>query len=260
MKEKNELVVKEVEFNGSNLLAVQEYSTEKIYVGVKWVCDGLTLSEGQMKNERKRIQEDLVLSKGGRNLILPTNGGNQEVLCIELNYLPLWLAKISITPKMQEEKPEIVERLVEYQIKAKDVLALAFLNKQQILPQTYKEALVALLEKVEENEKLLIQNEEMKPKADSYDHFMNGKNNQDMNEVAKSLNVGRNKLFAFLRRKEVLMKNNLPYQRYKNCDYFDVIEIPVKKGIYVINETKTVVTAKGIDFINKLLKEVDYKI
>jgi hypothetical protein len=134
---KNELVklksmeVLEVDFNGSNIFAVKMKDDGKIYVGVNWICTGIGLSEGQLKNERARIQSDLVLSKGGRNLILPTKGGNQQSLCIELDFLPLWLAKISITPKMIENNPTLTNSLIEYQIKAKDVLAQAFIGKQK---------------------------------------------------------------------------------------------------------------------------------
>ena len=64
-------------------------------------------------------------------MTLPTKGGNQKSLCIELEYLPLWLAKISITPTMKREHPEITEKLIHYQLKAKDVLAKAFLGKSE---------------------------------------------------------------------------------------------------------------------------------
>lgn len=123
------LTVKDVEFNGAVLRAAQVENI--IWVGVKWVCDGLGLSEGQIKRERKRLQEDLVLSKGGRNLVLPTNGGNQDVLCLMLDFLPLWLAKINITPTMKRENPALTENLIEYQLKVKDVLAEAFLSKRK---------------------------------------------------------------------------------------------------------------------------------
>lgn len=128
------LTVKDVEFNGAVLRAAQVENI--IWVGVKWVCDGLGLSEGQIKRERKRLQEDLVLSKGGRNLVLPTNGGNQDVLCLMLDFLPLWLAKINITPTMKRENPALTENLIEYQLKVKDVLAEAFLpkRKEEIVP------------------------------------------------------------------------------------------------------------------------------
>lgn len=133
----NGLAVKDVNFNGAILRAAQD-TNNIIWVGVRWVCEGLGLSDGQIKRERKRLSEDLVLLKGGRNLILPTNGGNQEVLCLMLDFLPLWLAKIHITPNMKNENPKLVENLVEYQLKAKDVLAEAFLGKQkeEIIPAT----------------------------------------------------------------------------------------------------------------------------
>lgn len=127
--------VKEVDFNGSPLLATQDKDTEKVYVGVRWVSEGIGLSAGQIKSERKKLQEDIVLKQGGRNFVLPTGGGVQEVLCIELDYLPLWLAKISITPKMRQDSPDTVNKLIKYQLKAKDVLVNAFIpshNQQSI--------------------------------------------------------------------------------------------------------------------------------
>ncbi|MED1303189.1 hypothetical protein BK704_19345 [[Bacillus thuringiensis] serovar konkukian] len=125
-----------VNFNGAEIMAVKAHD-EKIYVGVKWVCQGIGLSDDQMRNERKKIQSDLVLKSGGSKLTLPTNSGIQEVLCIELNYLPLWLAKISITPNMRLNQPELTQNLITYQLKVKDVLADAFLKKEA-KPKQYK--------------------------------------------------------------------------------------------------------------------------
>lgn len=129
----NELEIKRVPFMGTELIAARD-ADGQIWAGVRWMCDGIGLSEGQSKWERLKIQKDKVLSKGGRNFILPTNGGNQEVLCLKLDFVPLWLAKIAITPTMEQETPELAERLMEYQLKAKDVLAAAF------IPQAYTAA------------------------------------------------------------------------------------------------------------------------
>lgn len=122
----SELTVKAVDFMGDGLLAAKD-SKGIIWIGVRRMCEGIGLSKDQMRNERRKIQEDLVLSKGEPNLTLLTNGGLQEVLCLQLDYVPLWLAKISITPNMRENNPALVEKLVNYQLKAKDVLAAAFL-------------------------------------------------------------------------------------------------------------------------------------
>ncbi len=124
------LAVKNVDFYGDNLLAAQD-KQGKIWAGVKWMCQGIGLTDDQMKHERKKIQSDLVLKQGGSNLTLPTNSGVQSVLCLYLDYVPLWLAKIGITPKMKRDSPEVVEKLINYQLKAKDVLAKAFLPQYQ---------------------------------------------------------------------------------------------------------------------------------
>jgi uncharacterized protein (UPF0216 family) len=126
----NELQIKEVEFQGDKLIAVKENNTGRIYVAVRWICRGLKLSEGQYQNQIRKIQDDIVLSKGIAKMQLPTNGGQQEVLCLELDYLPLWLAKINVNII---ESQETQNKLIEYQLKAKDVLAQAFLGTQQLM-------------------------------------------------------------------------------------------------------------------------------
>lgn len=122
-----QLEIKQVPFMGSELTAARD-ADGQIWAGVRWLCDGIGLSEGQRKRQIANIQTDKVLSKGGSNLILNGTGyGNREVLCLKLDFVPLWLAKISITPTMEAETPELADRLEQYQLKAKDVLAAAFL-------------------------------------------------------------------------------------------------------------------------------------
>lgn len=136
----NELEIKRVPFLGAELMAARDESGQ-IWAGVRWMCDGLGLSKGQMQNERSRIRGDKVLSQGERNLVLPTRGGNQETLCLKLDFVPLWLAKISITPTMESDNPELADRLEQYQLRAKDVLAAAFLPAVHKEPKTAMELL-----------------------------------------------------------------------------------------------------------------------
>ena len=126
----NDLVVKKVDLCGDAIMAAQDKDGQ-VWAGVKWLCDGLGLTEDQMRNERKKISKDVVLSKGGSNLTLPTKGGKQEVLCLRHDFVPLWIAKITVTPSMKENNPELVDKLVQYQLKAKDILAEAFLPKKK---------------------------------------------------------------------------------------------------------------------------------
>lgn len=250
---KSNLVTKEVNFFGDTIMCVQDESAHKIYVGVKWICNGIGLSEDQMKNERKKIKKDLVLSQGGLNLTLPTNGGEQDISCIELDYLPLWLAKISITPKMQKENPIVTTKLVNYQLKAKDVLANAFIKPKEVnfdsfqIPTTLSEALLL-------SANLAKENEEMKPKAEQFDLYLDDDGTTSLNQAAKALKTKRNKMMEFLRHKEVFNQDNSPSSYYANRGYFEV-----KNFTYVVKSGKkyqiavTRVTSKGQDFLYRYL-------
>ena len=114
---------KVIDFVGDELLAVKDNSSNKVYTGIGF-------SKGQKDRQLLNIQEDLVISKGCIKFEAGVIDQNNEVLAIDIDYLPMWLAKISITPKMKEQQPEVVEKLVEYQLKAKDVLARAFVHKK----------------------------------------------------------------------------------------------------------------------------------
>ena len=152
------LAIKDVQFNGATLRAAQD-AENIIWVGVRWICQGLGLSEDRIKYERKKIQKDLVLVQGVKFYPLGSGNSDTEMLCLKLDFLPLWLAKISITPTMKTENPQLVENQIEYQLKAKDVLASAFLNKDAIIPvENYSQQIADLqniiMEMRQENQKM----------------------------------------------------------------------------------------------------------
>lgn len=126
----NDLIVKPVDVLGDTIIAAQD-SEGIIWVGVRWMCQGMGMSDGQYKRQIKNIQKDLLLKNSGSNLNLNKGSGEREVFCLKLDYLPIWLAKISITPTIQKDHPELADKLLEYQLKAKDILAAAFLPKQE---------------------------------------------------------------------------------------------------------------------------------
>ena len=79
-----------------------------------------------------------------------------------------------------------------------------------------------------------------------------------MNDVAKVLSIkgyGQNKLFDFLRAKNILMYNNKPYQKYIDCQYFKVVEKPYRKGEETHIGFKTLVYQRGVDFIRKAISK-----
>lgn len=126
----NDLVVKNIDLFGDSVMAARD-KDGNIWAGIRWFCYGLGMSEGQMKRQIKNIKEDTILGKGGSKFVLPTGNGEQEVFCLKIDFLPLWLTRISITPNMRKEHPELAEKLLDYQLKAKDILADAFLPRRQ---------------------------------------------------------------------------------------------------------------------------------
>ncbi len=132
----NSLVVKEVNFYDGEILGIKT-PEGKIYMGVSKACYDIGLTEKQKDNEVEKIQKDLVLHRGAKKLPLKFGGQVRHALCIEKDFVPLWLAKISITPTMQQQNPATVERLIKYQLEAKDVLADAFIKKRIIKDEKY---------------------------------------------------------------------------------------------------------------------------
>ena len=90
------------------------------------------MTDGQYKRQITNIQKDLLLKNSGANLNLNKSSREREIFCIKLDYLPIWLAKISITPTMKKDHPELADKLLEYQLKAKDILVAAFLPQQDM--------------------------------------------------------------------------------------------------------------------------------
>ena len=126
------LAVKEVEFNGALLKAIQDLSGI-VWVGVSWICNGIGLSKHQKDRQVTNIQNDSLLKEGCFKFEAGVFDPNNETLALQLDYLPAWLFKIKITPKMEKESPELAQRLKEYQLKAKDVLADAFLPEKKVI-------------------------------------------------------------------------------------------------------------------------------
>jgi hypothetical protein len=127
----NQLIVQKVNFDGNEILAVQDIKLGKIYVGVNYICKGLGLNKSRKDSQIQMIQNDKVLKLGCLKFQSGVFDDNNEVLAIELDYLPIWLAKINITPKIEKELPELASKLIKYQLKAKDVLALVFLKEKE---------------------------------------------------------------------------------------------------------------------------------
>lgn len=110
------------------------------------------------------------------------------------------------------------------------------------------------MNKVEEQQNQI---NEMQPHVEDWSAFMDSKGNMTISKVAKALDIdgiGRNNLFAILRNHEVLRDNNEPYQRYIDSGYFKVVTGTKNNFKFA----QTLVTGKGMSWINKKMKEWDY--
>ena len=176
---------------------------------------------------------------------IPTNSGIQSV-----SFLP----EGDIYRLVMRSKLPGAERFESWV--CDEVLPSIRKNGSYQLPQTYAEALRQLADKAEEAERLAIENQELKPKAEFFDAVTDSKDAFDMKNVANVLDmgIGRNNLFKFLRDQKILMADNRPYQDYIDRGYFRVVEQKYDKGYGETGiNVKTLVFQKGVDFIRKRL-------
>lgn len=98
------------------------------------------------------------------------------------------------------------------------------------------------------------------PLVEFANQVSNTENLIDMNAMAKlaieeNIPIGRNRLFRWLRENEILMSDNLPYQKYIDRGYFAVKESVFETGSMTKTYQQTFVTGKGQQFIIGLLKK-----
>lgn len=131
-------------------------------------------------------------------------------------------------------------------------------------PQTYLEALKALVSSEQEKQRLAQEkkqleekNAKLQPKADFADKAFQAENSKvDISMSAKILGLpfGRNTLFKKLREAGVFFSNkNEPKQRYIDAKYFEMTEKYIERNehpSFIV--TKVLVTQKGLAYINHL--------
>lgn len=105
--------------------------------------------------------------------------------------------------------------------------------------------------------KLLALNAKLEPKAAVHDALMTSDSALPIGSIAKVLckdfNIGRNRLFKFLRDHGVLLANNEPKQPYVDRKFFRVVERRFEVNGEMRVGTQTLVYQKGVAFIHKLL-------
>ncbi len=140
----NNVEVKEVGFLGVELLAVKEVESGRIYAGINAILKDIGFDEKQIEYRRDKWVTDKTISKGTLKFSGTLVGAKtgKDVWCIDIKKLPLALAKLEITPKMEKEMPKLSEKLEAYQDTCADVLAAAFLPDKE---RSFEDIMIAQL-------------------------------------------------------------------------------------------------------------------
>lgn len=101
----NQISTQTISFNNQSLITVEQNGNH--YVAMKPICENIGLA---WQPQVLRIKRDEVLSQGMIVMIIPTNGGNQNMICLPIEYLNGWLFGIDIN----RCNPEIRDTLIKY--------------------------------------------------------------------------------------------------------------------------------------------------
>lgn len=143
------------------------------------------------------------------------------------------------------------------QLTKKEELQLAILNGTDLerigALKEYEDVITKpLLDKIENDKPLVNFAETISQTADSISIGDFAKLVKD-----EGIKMGRNKLFKWLRGNKYLMESNVPYQKYIDNNYFELIEYSYKTPYGEKLTTKTLITGLGqIKIIEKLRKEL----
>ncbi|WP_061289638.1 phage antirepressor N-terminal domain-containing protein [Azotobacter vinelandii] len=116
-----------VSFQGHDLTVITTDSGER-FVAMKPVCEAIGLA---WNGQYERIKRHEVLKEGIRVIRTPSTSGIQEFVCLPLDYLNGWLFGVDAS----RVKPEIRERLIQYQRECFGVLAAYWQRGKAVNPR-----------------------------------------------------------------------------------------------------------------------------
>jgi phage antirepressor YoqD-like protein len=250
------VVLKEINFQDINLLALKRKSDGKIFVALKKLFDQFGLDP---IIQLQKLRDDQRLSDFITKIPVEIGDRIRNMFFLDIAALPEFLDEISTV------KEELLPVYTEFKSKIKNIIMAEFEENGFNIPKTYFEALSRIITNEdinntlrEENLKLMLENEEIRAKAEMYDRMLDARNAMDMKQVANVFGFGRNRLFEYLREINVLIsdgpEHNLPYQKYIDCGYFIVRKVIIHRTNGDEIKTQTLVTPRGLGFMGRILK------
>lgn len=102
----NDMIVKSVDLFGDSVMAAKD-KDGNIWAGVSYFCNALGMSKGQKDRQVKNVQKDRALKRGCVKFDAGVFDANNESIALKIDFVPLWLAKITITDEMEKDHPEL---------------------------------------------------------------------------------------------------------------------------------------------------------
>lgn len=195
--------------------------------------------------------------KGVSEVDIPTNGGLQKAKVIPEGDIYRLIIRSQL-PDAEKFESWVFDEVIP------SIRKTGKYELENQIPRTLPEALRAYADEVEKNERLALENAEMKPKAEFADAIIASNTTILVGDFAKILkqngiDTGQNRLFKWFVDNHYLFKRNgqyMPTQRAMELELFKIDSKPVHIGDETQIKHTVRVTPQGQKyFINKLLKE-----
>lgn len=213
----------------------------------------------------------ILKNKGIDTIDIPTNGGEQQMLCVNEQslYKIIFKSRKPFAEEFQDWICEVVIPAIRKDgayVDGEEDFAQNNMSEDEFILQ----AMTILQNKVTRLKK---ENAEMKPKVNKWNQFLDSNGTYNFTEVSKlistmgqeeksDISISVVKLTDFLRNEGVLSKAKTPDKptkkgSYKNLpnkdfeEYFDVVSVKTKSDF---NKTQTRVKATGVEYIYDLVK------
>lgn len=169
------------------------------------------------------------------------------------------LSEDTITDWLPQDNPVVASQMLKLGVRKFMHTIAGYKHKQSkplaALPQDYIQALEALVASEKEKQQLQLQAAKDAPKVELATAFIDRDGLTLIGDFAKDIAcIGRNNLFKLLRQKEVLMRNNHPYQRYIERGFFVLKPAGWNSNIGRESYT-TLLTPAGVQWLNEQLKQ-----